>query len=496
MPTIPQLPSASQSGAQDEIPVSQAGVTREVTVAELLSGTQQLIEVPSPSVLGRASLGPGGPESLSVGSGLIIQGASLTANGSDHAGFVREPSFSATDEAIVNASGTPKRLPIPALRSLFSGGANITIDSSGVVSASTDPSVSINLANLTQSLGATQGSIAALAAKIPAGGFVTLNSNGQVTAPIAGDASFATIATSAATPRTFSARALDTINVLDFGAVTGGVDCSAAFNAAFAKLPMIGGELFVPAGDYWLSAPLVVSGKPLSLRGAGRGQTRIHLQHTGIGFDFSPGNLFNKVVVSSLSIYADCQTGQTACAVRFTYPPSSSFGYVTTIVRDVEFFGYPNAVNGIAPFPQTFQRGLILNNCWSSQIESVSWFGAPAPPGSTTSAMIEVNGSIDTRLNGVQCYYGGSVLIQSGYCEGIYVSNPVVVAADYFMIQTDETKWSGYVVGRAMLLGLWMSNGEINTNLGTMQLSNVTDVFIANLDLTRDLGPTTAQVFF
>ncbi len=92
--------------------------------------------------------------------------------------------------------------------------------------------------------------------------------------------------------------------------------------------------------------------------------------------------------------------------------------------------------------------------------------------------------------------YGGSVVIQTGYCEGIYLSSPVVVAADYLVTQSDETKWSGYAIGRPMLLGLWVSNGEVNTNLGTAQLSNVTDGFFTSIDITRDQGPNSPQVFF
>ena len=110
--------------------------------------------------------------------------------------------------------------------------------------------------------------------------------------------------------------------------------------------------------------------------------------------------------------------------------------------------------------------------------------------------MVEVNGSVDTRLHSIQAYYGNTVILQSGYCEGIYLSNPVVVGTDFLMLQTDETKWSGFVVGRAMLLGLWVANGELNTNLGTVQLANVTDGFFANLDITRDGGPNTSQTFF
>ena len=358
MPTIPQLPSATQTGAQDEIPISQGGVTRAVTVAELLSGTQPLIEVMSPCVLGRASLGPGGPEALSIGLGVGLQGAALVATGGDHGSFAQETSFAANDEVIVNAAGVPKRLPIFAVRTLFSAGSNISLGSTGVISAVTDPSVTGTLSSLTQSVTSAQANIATLSSKIPAGGFASLNSNGQVTAPIAGDASLATVtAAPGAAVRSLATRILDVINVLDFGAVPGGADCSAAFNSAFSKLPVSGGELFIPAGDFWLSSPLVFAGKPITVRGAGRGQTRVHVQHLGIGFDFVPGNLFSKVLFQGISLYAESSSGQTAAGIRITYPPTSAFGYVSTYINDIEFFGYPNASNGTAPFPRHSSGG-------------------------------------------------------------------------------------------------------------------------------------------
>ena len=497
MPTIPQLPSATATGAQDELPVSQGGITRAVTVAELLSGTQQAIEVPSPSILGRSSLGPGGPEALAPGLGLAVQNASLLANGADHAAFVQETAFVAGDEAIINSSGTPKRLPLPGLRALFSGGTNVSIDTNGVIAASTDSSVSGSLTTLTQTISAAEASIAVLGSKIPAGGFAVVNSSGQVTSAVAGDVSLGTVVTAAGgSARSLAQRATDSINVLDFGAQRGGADCTAAFNTAIALLPVSGGELYLPPGDYWLQSPIVISGKVVSIQGDGRGVTRVHLAHTGVGFDIAPGNVLSKVLLGGFSLYAESQTGQTAAGIRITYPTTSSFGYVSASIHEIEFFSYPNGANGTAPFPQTFLRGMVLNGCWSTQVANVSWFGPPAAPGSTSSAMVEVNGSVDTRLHGLQAYYGHAVVLQTGYCEGIYLSSPLVVGTDYLMLQTDETNWSGYAVGKAMLLGVWVAQGEVNTSLGMVQLANVTDGFFAGIDITRDTGPNTSQTFF
>jgi hypothetical protein len=497
MPTIDELPSATGTGPQDLLPIDQGGVTRSVSVAEVLASTQPLIEVPSPSVLGRSSLGPGGPESLTVGLGLVVQNATIAANGTDHASFIQESNFVATDEVIINSSGTPKQLPVPALRALFSPGNNVTISATGQIGATTDPSVTVGLQTLTQGVSAANASIATINAKIPPGGIAGLNSSGQVTAPIASDVSLGTVmAGGVGVPRQIELREVDTINVVDFGAVAGGADCTAAFNAAFAQLSGGGGEIFIPGGDYWFSSSLVFRGKPVTLRGVGKGQTKLHFQHTGVGLDFVPVSIFNKVLVLQLSLYAESSAGQTFAGIRVTYPAVGGFGYVTTVIDEVEFFGYPNQVNGTPPFPQTFLRGVVLLNTWSTQIRNISWFGPPATPGTTSSAVIEVNNAIDTRIQSLQANFGNTVVLQTGYCEGIYLNAPLVIAVDYLVSHNDETQWAGYSPTRPMLLGLWVSDGEVNTNLGTVLLQQVTDGFFVGLDITRDQGPNTSQTFF
>ena len=477
MPTIPQHPKAQMANSGDEIPVSQSGTTRSVTVAQVLSGTQPAIELPSGSLLGRVSLGPGGPEPVMVGVGLAVTQGTLAANGTDQQGYPLESAINLNDQVIVNTSGVPSRLPIPLLRGIFSAGTDITINGSGVISSSTDPAVTAELASLTSGL--------------------SLNSQGQITNTVAGPVTLGTVqVTQAAPARTLQQMSLDTINVVDFGAVPGGGDSTAAFNAAFAAVAQSGGEIFIPAGDYQLASSLVWSGKALTIRGAGKGITRLHLQHTGIGFDISQTNPLNRVVLRDFSAYAENQSGQTGAVARLTFPYQQSFGYVTSFITDVECFSYPNQNNGVSPFPQTFLRGFILINCWSTQVNNVSWFGAPAAAGATSSAIIELSGSFDTRITGLQGYYGDTAVLQSDYCEGIYFTNPLIVGADYLFKQTDITKFRGYTPTKLALLGLWAANGEVNCNLGTVQASNVGGAYFVGLDITRDGGPNTAQVFF
>jgi hypothetical protein len=434
---------------------------------------------------------------VTVDIGLAIAGGAISANGGDHPGFPMEIALNINDQVVVNTSGTPAQLPMPLLRGLFSAGDNIQISTSGTVSASTDPGVTTELSTLSSGLSTTEANLAALAAKIPSGGYVSLNAQGQITDPIAGPVTLGEVQVSASAPnRTLQSIFLDIINVIDFGAVPGNTDSTAAFNAAFAALPSSGGEIFIPAGDYQLTSSLVWADRPVTIRGAGKGITRIHIQHTGVGFDISQTNPFNRVVLKDFSAYAENLTGQTAAVARLTYPSESSFGYVSGHISDIECFGYPNSNNGMSPFPQTFLRGFVLYGCWSVQINNVSWFGPPAKAGYTSSAVIELNESFDTRITGLQAYYGNSAVLQTGYCEGIYFTNPLIVGVDYLFSQTDITQWPGYTPTRLMLLGLWVANGELNCNLGTVLASAVGGGYFTGLDITRDGGPNTGQSLF
>ncbi|MBV8398268.1 MAG: hypothetical protein JOZ17_05970, partial [Acetobacteraceae bacterium] len=135
MPTIPQLPAAGPITAADELPLSQSGATRAVTVGELLADTQPAIIAPTGTLLGRNSLGPGGPEPVSVGTGLALSDGAIGATGEDHTGFPVQPVLTPTDEVVLNSGGEPRRMQVGLLRGLFSPGANVSIDASGTISA-------------------------------------------------------------------------------------------------------------------------------------------------------------------------------------------------------------------------------------------------------------------------------------------------------------------------------------------------------------------------
>ena len=137
MPTISQLPPATSVSAADSLPISQGGIARSASVGTLLASTQPTIIVQSPALLGRISLGSGGPEQVDIGLGVNLSEGTLVATGLDHAGFPALSSLAAGSELVISNQGTPMLMPTSVLYGLFSAGENVTISADGTISATT-----------------------------------------------------------------------------------------------------------------------------------------------------------------------------------------------------------------------------------------------------------------------------------------------------------------------------------------------------------------------
>lgn len=142
MPTINQLPTATAVSPADSIPLSQSGTARSASIGTLLASTQPAIIVDSPALLGRISLGSGGPEKIGVGTGVTLTAGTLTATGLDHAGFPTVSSFSTNADLVICNQGVPMLMPAAMLRGLFSAGQNITIAAGGTISATGSTAIS------------------------------------------------------------------------------------------------------------------------------------------------------------------------------------------------------------------------------------------------------------------------------------------------------------------------------------------------------------------
>src|SRR5436309_200506 len=106
MPTIFQLPSTDTVSASDLIPISQDGSAHSVSVGALLAQMQPAIIVGPPSLLGRFSLGPGGPDTIAVGDGLTLNNGTLSSSSFDLGSLPRQTSLDQHDQVVVSNAGT------------------------------------------------------------------------------------------------------------------------------------------------------------------------------------------------------------------------------------------------------------------------------------------------------------------------------------------------------------------------------------------------------
>lgn len=104
MPMISQLLPAAPTTSGDLIPISQAGTTAAASLGNVLAGVQPAIIVPTGDLLGRNSLGPGGPEPVSIGAGLALGTGTLVALGVS--GAPAANTISSTDLVGISQSGT------------------------------------------------------------------------------------------------------------------------------------------------------------------------------------------------------------------------------------------------------------------------------------------------------------------------------------------------------------------------------------------------------
>ena len=79
MPEITDLAPGFDASDDDVLPVSQGGIVRQVSRAQLLAGMQASLALPPRTLLGRTSLGAGAPEAIQVGANLTLAGGTLAA---------------------------------------------------------------------------------------------------------------------------------------------------------------------------------------------------------------------------------------------------------------------------------------------------------------------------------------------------------------------------------------------------------------------------------
>ena len=275
--------------------------------------------------------------------------------------------------------------------------------------------------------------------------------------------------------RTMAARAADVANVQDYIAISSNVGAAAI--AAFASLPTTGGEVYFPAGTYTLSSSLLMSGKAITVTGAGIGVTTLIIAHNGFGIDIAPSAVTQYVVIRDLSIVAGGTT-QSAGAVRVVSTAVGSWPLSTLIMQNVAISGTFNSSGA-----GTFAIGVSLKNCWQPQLINVSGTGTGLSGGGavTGTSMIQLDNIVGLVATNLVAYYWDNAINQISYCEGVNLMAPQIVACNLAYQQTGIT----LSVANLTLNGLWITGGEINCYSGVLNISQSTTCFVSGTDMNR-----------
>jgi hypothetical protein len=113
MPSIDQLPTAIAATDSDLLPVSQAGVLKAITRAELVAGLQPTLSLGSGQLLGRIAQGTGAPAAISLGANLVLANNQLSATAAPYSlhALPQGSTPAATDAIGIVQAGTDRMVP-------------------------------------------------------------------------------------------------------------------------------------------------------------------------------------------------------------------------------------------------------------------------------------------------------------------------------------------------------------------------------------------------
>ena len=277
------------------------------------------------------------------------------------------------------------------------------------------------------------------------------------------------------------------VTAAPFGASPSKADNSAAFQAALNAIAGNGGgRLYVPSGQYLFASPLTYAGGSLTVVGDGQDSSVLINTHSGTVLTVNFGDTSKCLTVKELGFSPCCSSGgslaQGAIAVALPAQPS---GWENALIENV-CIGVPYAANG--GMYSSYQVAISLTNTSRARINNVKVHGNGVPGGFA----VALGGTCyDTRvlgstLEGYTCGVG-----TFGYCEGIHLSNNVIICDTAVSTGTANYNTSGLAIN---LLELLMDDCEINTNMECLFLYQVKNAQITNCHFTGPKVPSGTMV--
>jgi hypothetical protein len=236
---------------------------------------------------------------------------------------------------------------------------------------------------------------------------------------------------------------------------TGQNDSSPAFQAALNSITPEGAAfLNVPVGRYRLDTPLTSQNSSVTVVGAGQASTVFLVTHKGTAWTHTCNSNSQSVTIRDIGFSPTPNgggAGGTAIALVF---PAAGSGWSHSSIENVDL--------GVAePGYTVFAGGLSLTNAWRVNVRNLN--GHSNIGNVTGSYFVGLNGEcIDNRFNNCSVDGVDTAFAVNAYSEGLHLSDCVLIGNRG--ISTGTTSYSGNGKSSPLinLLGLYVSNCEIN----------------------------------
>ncbi|WP_020411152.1 glycosyl hydrolase family 28-related protein [Microbulbifer variabilis] len=267
----------------------------------------------------------------------------------------------------------------------------------------------------------------------------------------------------------FGVKAVASNNVIDYGAIPNdGIDDTAAFHRAIENSDSI---VYVPAGEFNLSARLNFKGDTLSIKGDGIGVSKLVWASGSNGIYVEPPSGKHKAaVIQGLTLFT--KSSNSGSAYQYNGKNSIVNDHIQprtrpkVIVRDVELSGYTGATNS------GWNTGLIIDTALGVHIDGYYFSGqvknSTNTPLSSRGIWMRGSGhSVQVTIEEAEIYYT-NIAIDVANHEGLYISESNLVFVNYGL------KFANSAVEPQLNL----SNSHLNCKIGCVWLDKVAQVSI------------------
>jgi hypothetical protein len=237
-----------------------------------------------------------------------------------------------------------------------------------------------------------------------------------------------------------SVNGLGWISVKASGATgDGSTDDAAAINTAIGLIPAAGGVLYFPEGTYRTTGKHSITGKPITIIGAGMDVTRIRWEVASGGFDITTTGHTNgwQTNIRDMTLQTNQTGGGTAIKVTSVFTAGQVDPSVT--IQNVH-------LSGDTDFSTYWTDGVHLLDCPQAYLSNIHIMGASSSAAAAVSGVtVDTNNSATSysfdHMEVYWCDVGLKVLMSTAAkaAEGFYINNSAFVACNFGWHSTAST---------------------------------------------------------